>query len=215
MLAIRLYQKALTRRPFVTQTISAANRTDYNEYRVMKRAIEGALCRDGVLAGAGDAISQVIIERRQRRNYDWIRTLRFAGIMSCLMAPSLYHWFKFLDSFRGSLYPIKRVLIDQVFGAPVFTLSFLTSIKLMEGLPMDGVIVEARQKFWPILATNYKVKLFLLLLLCFFVWPLVQLFNFYAIPLQYRIIFAQTVGIFWNAYLAYVTQSVPSALQQL
>ncbi|VDD87298.1 unnamed protein product [Enterobius vermicularis] len=124
MFALRLYQRAMARRPMLTQAISA-----------------------GALAGLGDGFSQVFVEGRRKRDYDPIRT---------------------------------------------------ASLRLLEGRRLDGAIGAAREKFWPILMTNYKV------------WPFVQLVNFYFIPLYYQLIFVQAVGIFWNAYLSFMTQATPA-----
>lgn len=34
------------------------------------------------------------------------------------------------------------------------------------------------------------------------VWPIAQLFNFYFVPLQYRVGFSGVVSIGWNCYLS-------------
>lgn len=36
------------------------------------------------------------------------------------------------------------------------------------------------------------------------VWPAVNFVNFFFFPLHYRVIVVNTVGVFWNTYLAYM-----------
>ncbi|XP_075234991.1 mitochondrial inner membrane protein Mpv17-like [Lycorma delicatula] len=35
------------------------------------------------------------------------------------------------------------------------------------------------------------------------VWPLVQLINFYFVPINYRIIFLQSIALLWNTYISF------------
>jgi len=36
------------------------------------------------------------------------------------------------------------------------------------------------------------------------VWPAVHMINFLVVPVQHRLLVTNTVGVFWNAYLAYI-----------
>lgn len=171
---LRRYEYFLARSPFFTQVISA-----------------------GVLAGSGDVIGQTIVEgQRTKETYNLKRTIRFASIATCFVAPVMYRWFRFLETIRGHprILPLKRVLIDQSIMAPLLTYAFITMIHIMEGKKPKKALENSRKQICPILLTNYKV------------WPLIQLFNFYFIPLRYRIMLIQTIGILWNAYLSHATQ---------
>uniref|UniRef100_A0A915ATV1 Mitochondrial inner membrane protein Mpv17 n=1 Tax=Parascaris univalens TaxID=6257 RepID=A0A915ATV1_PARUN len=174
------------------------------------RVYENALARHpfitqvvsaGSLAGVGDVFSQLLVEDRWRKGgYEPIRTARFVGVIAIWVAPILYRWFGILERVSGgpSIVPIKRMLIDQTVMAPLLTSTVITNLHLIEGNTPYNAFLRARKEIIPVLITNYKV------------WPFVQLFNFYVVPLRYRIILLQFVGIFWNAYLSFMTQSTQS-----
>ncbi|VDN08279.1 unnamed protein product [Thelazia callipaeda] len=161
----------------------------------MKKPFWTQVIISGTIAGMGDIIGQVVLEKRRTiKTYDFIRSARFA--------PVLYHWFHFLEQLSGQpkFRPLKRMLIDQIIMAPLLTFTFITTIHLLEGRKPGKAVEISRQQIGPILINNYKI------------WPLVQILNFYLIPLQYRVIMVQLIGVFWNAYISYTVQgSVPNS----
>lgn len=37
------------------------------------------------------------------------------------------------------------------------------------------------------------------------IWPAATMINFMYVPMQYRVLFANFIGLFWNIYLSYIT----------
>lgn len=199
----RSYKNSLERRPILVQSIQTA-----------------------ILMGAGDVIAQTFIEKKDLSNYAWIRTAQFAGIgfficvsytnQQFLFVTSLYQlniynfkgpglrfWYGSLNNIykTGSKTTItlKKVAIDQMIFAPIFLAALLTVIGTLQGNPPGKVITKLQKEYPDILASNYKV------------WPIVQLINFYVIPLNYQVMFVQTIAIFWNTYVSWKTNLEPVA----
>ncbi|KAH7720112.1 Mpv17 protein [Aphelenchoides avenae] len=151
----------------------------------------------GALAATSDVAVQILIEKKERHQYDIKRTARFALITSCLMAPIQYNWFKYLDRIHGKVIPtgVKRMLIDQTFAAPILTTTFIFSLNFFQSRNVDYAAAQTRNLIVPVMITNYKI------------WPIVQTLNMSVVPLHYRVVFLQTVAIFWNMYLSYMTNS--------
>uniref|UniRef100_A0A1I8A7V7 Mitochondrial inner membrane protein Mpv17 n=1 Tax=Steinernema glaseri TaxID=37863 RepID=A0A1I8A7V7_9BILA len=164
----------MSRYPFPTQVVSA-----------------------GLLAATGDAFCQLCVQRNPK--YDFARTARFFCATVFVVAPLQTRWFPFLErnivARRPKISPLKRVVVDQIFGAPFFNTTFLFTLALLEHRSVRTATHTARHQIGHVLVANYKL------------WPFVQLFNFYLVPLHYRIILLQFVGIFWNAYISYATQN--------
>ncbi|XP_053601404.1 protein Mpv17 [Plodia interpunctella] len=168
----KLYQQALVRRPYLMQGLQS-----------------------GILMGAGDLISQTVIEKKST-DINYKRTLQFTSIGMFVGGPALHVWYGVLHRYIGSAgksVAIKKVFVDQCVFAPVFLFILLSAVGTLQGKTLEHVEKDIRTNYLDVLKTNY------------FIWPWVQLANFYYVPLQYQVLIVQTVALFWNTYLSWKT----------
>ncbi|XP_044751553.1 protein Mpv17-like isoform X2 [Coccinella septempunctata] len=90
---------------------------------------------------------------------------------------------------------IRKVIWDQLLFAPLGLVLFLVSLALVQGKMSSEIQRILSEDFPKILLTNYKV------------WPVIQLINFYLVPLHHQVLFIQTVAILWNTYMSWMTHS--------
>ncbi|KAK7475646.1 hypothetical protein BaRGS_00033139 [Batillaria attramentaria] len=150
----------------------------------------------GTLMAAGDAISQVAIERVPLKQYDTVRSTRFFVLGFCAIGPLIRYWYLALEKlYAGSKYaPLKMVLTDQTFGAPVVLFTFVAGLGVLRGENKEEITEKVKRDYLTILINNYKI------------WPAAQAINFYFLPLQHRVLFVNFIALFWNTYLAWVTE---------
>jgi len=155
----------------------------------------------GLLASVSDVLCQLAVEKTEK--WDVKRTGRFVFTVSCIVAPIQYRWFQMLQNRikNGTNLTIglKRMIVDQVVAAPVLTSLLLFTVNILDGNSVHTSISRTKTSFVPVISTNYKV------------WPFVQVVNFAFIPLQYRVVFVQFIGVFWNIYLSHMAQLSHSA----
>lgn len=105
-------------------------------------------------------------------------------INQVIFAPMAGTWFQFLQRrivlSNPSTTIAARVALDQFLFAPFGLSVFFAATSLMKG-------EEPLQKIQESLIPTYKVNLML--------WPWVQFVNFTLVPLQYRLLFVNTVNI--------------------
>ncbi|XP_011496434.1 PREDICTED: protein Mpv17 [Ceratosolen solmsi marchali] len=150
----------------------------------------------GALLGLGDQIAQNYIEKRSAKNLDLIRTAQFAGIGFFIAGPATRTWYGILDKYFGSkgvIVVLKKVACDQLLFAPVFIAILLSTIALMQGHNLKSTKLKLKNEYTDILINNYKL------------WPIVQLLNFYFVPLHYQVLVVQAIAILWNTYISYRT----------
>lgn len=90
---------------------------------------------------------------------------------------------------------MKKVFVDQFIFAPAFLFFILVAVGTMQGKSWDLVEKDIQKNYLDVLKTNY------------YIWPWVQLVNFYYVPLQYQVLLVQSVALFWNTYLSWKTNS--------
>jgi protein Mpv17 len=145
----------------------------------------------GALLCIGDGLSQTL---EGIKPYNKLRNLRFTSL-GAVIGPTVHAWYKFLDKKIhkevGWRRGIIKVFFDQLIFAPLSLLVFISVISLMEGMDHQQIQEKLNTHYFDILIANYKV------------WPAVQFFNFTVIPLNYRVLFVQSLSIIWNTYLSW------------
>ncbi|XP_052334843.1 peroxisomal membrane protein 2-like [Oncorhynchus keta] len=88
-------------------------------------------------------------------------------------------------------YRVKRLLLDRLIFAPAFLLLFFFFVmNIQEGKRWADFQSKVNSSYWPALKMNWKV------------WTPFQFINY--VPVEFRVLFANMVALFWYAYLASV-----------
>ncbi|XP_054474438.1 protein Mpv17 isoform X2 [Anoplopoma fimbria] len=152
------------------------------------------LVTSGLLVGAGDVISQQLIERRGLAHHNVLRTAKMMSIGFFFVGPVIGKWLKVLDGLvvgGTKSAAIKKMLIDQLCFAPCFLGAFLGISGALNGLTVGENVTKLKRDYPDALIYNY------------YLWPPVQIANFYFIPLHYRLPVVQIVAVSWNSYLTW------------
>ncbi|CAL8073337.1 unnamed protein product [Orchesella dallaii] len=152
----------------------------------------------GGLMSVGDGISQTMVEKKDK--FDVGRNIRFGLLGLCIIGPTLRTWYGILDR-RINIQASKlrtavvKMAVDQGIFAPIFIGNFLGINSLTQGNSLSQMKNDVSKNFKDVVISNYKL------------WPAVQLISFSVVPLQYRVLFVQSVAVFWNTYLSWKTNS--------
>lgn len=92
--------------------------------------------------------------------------------------------------------------LDQLVVAPIFVGLVLTALAVIQTRDLKQTVKRVKRDYKDVLLTNYKI------------WPIVQLVNFYFVPLQYQVLLVQSVALFWNTYISWKTQSDKSGMSE-
>lgn len=180
------YSRCLSKHPLGTQMISAGKNSSTSLVNACW----------GVIGVGGDCFSQFVIEQKHLKDYDTKRGTRFFILPAFYIAPILSQWFKVLERVvvgNPKFVPLKRVIIDQLFFAPPFSASIIFGLHLLEGQSVKNAFQRLKAQFLDIYKRSVTY------------WPIVQLFNFYLIPLNMRVVIVQIAAFAWNSFLSYKT----------
>jgi len=153
-----------------------------------------------LMGTVGDAIQQqydLLTDGKSSDNgFKWQRSAHMtcAGFTTGLVS---HYWYIYLDRFLGTkrtLYVItKKVLLDQIVFSPVNLLVYFSTLGVCERSGALRVKEELVEKGFEQI---YVVE--------WIVWPPMQFFNFYVLPLRYRILFDNIVSLGFDIYSPYV-----------
>uniref|UniRef100_A0A8C9M1H9 Peroxisomal membrane protein 2 n=1 Tax=Panthera tigris altaica TaxID=74533 RepID=A0A8C9M1H9_PANTA len=150
----------------------------------------------GILSALGNFLAQVMAKQRKKENsqkLDVSGPLRYAIYGFFFTGPLSHFFYLFMEHWIPSEVPwagVKRLLLDRLLFAPAFLLLFLLVMNFLEGRDAAALSVQIRRSFWPALRMNWRV------------WTPVQFININYVPLQFRVLVANLVSLFWYIYLA-------------
>ncbi|XP_006901037.1 PREDICTED: peroxisomal membrane protein 2 [Elephantulus edwardii] len=151
----------------------------------------------GFLSVLGNLLAQMIEKNRKKenclQNLDASGPLRYAIYGFFFTGPLSHYFYLFLEHWIPSEVPlagVKRLLLDRLVFAPAFLLLFFFVMNFLERKDMAAFSTKMSKSFWPALQMNWRV------------WTPIQFININYIPLQFRVLFANLVALFWYAYLA-------------
>eukprot|EP00794_Sanderia_malayensis_P008066 gene8066-8929_t len=151
------------------------------------------------LYGLGDVLIQYIERHALRkendnRGHDFRRTLSFMAFAS-FHGPVNHFWYSALDRFiKGSKHSnvFKKLIADQLIFAPYSTGIFFMGLGTIEGQSLKTSVEETKRKFIPTYLADLAI------------WPAAQILNFYVVPPHLRMMYINTVTLFWNTFLSYM-----------
>ncbi len=176
MKIIYKYNQAIETRPLVTKSITAI-----------------------VIFGIGDYLCQEMENRILKigNTIKFDRMLKQASF-GLVVAPYLHLQFckiipwMFPETAKYSF--IKSLTYTVILSDSIFNFSFFLYMSLAGGKTFSEAVRsdEVLAKFVPVQIMNFKV------------WPFLTGFNFYFIPMNYRVLYDNFFCTFWNIYLSYV-----------
>ena len=171
---VRWYNSTLRKYPKTTEIVSSA-----------------------LLTYSSDCICQYILKPDNKSYWEnfnhkhaWNLTIFGAGVIT----PIFHYWYKFLaHRFPGQSFGfiIVKSLVDRLTIGSAVVLGFFVSQHFMNGGNYPSLKAKLEKDLAPALVMNVKV------------WMSALILNFKFVPLEFQVLFLNTVGFFWMIYLSF------------
>lgn len=155
----------------------------------------------GILSALGNLLSQILEARKKAKNgvqvneIDTAGAARYAVYGLFITGPLSHYFYQLMEVWMPSTDPlciVKRLLLDRLIFAPGFLLIFYFVMTVLEGKGGRDFEKKMRGSYWTALKMNWKV------------WTPFQFININFVPVQFRVLFANMIALFWYAYLSTV-----------
>lgn len=157
--------------------------------------------RLGILSASGNLLSQALEYSRKskenspKKKINVLGPVHF-GIYGLIITGPVSHYFynllEVLLPTTVSYCLAKRLLLERLIFAPAFLLLFYAVMNALEGKTLADLQNKLKASYWSSMKMNWKV------------WTPFQFININYVPVQFRVLFANLVALFWYAYLASV-----------
>ncbi|AWP07074.1 putative peroxisomal membrane protein 2 [Scophthalmus maximus] len=155
----------------------------------------------GILSALGNLLSQILEARKKAKTGAPVSELETAGAARYaiyglfITGPVSHFFYQLMETWLPATDPyciVKRLLLDRLFFAPGFLLIFYFVMNILEAKGREDFEKKMRGSYWTALKMNWKV------------WTPFQFININFVPVQFRVLFANMIALFWYAYLASV-----------
>ncbi|CAB1414259.1 unnamed protein product [Pleuronectes platessa] len=155
----------------------------------------------GILSALGNLLSQTLEARKKLKHggplgeIDTAGAARYAIYGLIITGPVSHYFYQLMELWMPTTDPyciVKRLLVDRLIFAPGFLLIFYFVMNILEAKGLNEFEKKMRGSYWTALKMNWKV------------WTPFQFININFVPVQFRVLFANFIALFWYAYLASV-----------
>mmetsp|Transcript_108620 Transcript_108620/g.188648 ORF Transcript_108620/g.188648 Transcript_108620/m.188648 type:complete len:186 (-) Transcript_108620:18-575(-) len=160
----------------------------------MRRALR-QMAVAGAIGTTGDVIMQCW-EGSRLTNCDGKRSMRLAAYR-CIQMPVVdFAWQRFDQwvTVRGAYSVAAKIALDQLLISPPFIVGFFTWMGVTEGLSLHASLERMQVSFFP--TVRYSVPF----------WCTIHIATFSVVPSQYRVAWACSAAVFWNAIMSHLNQ---------
>ncbi|CAM9164128.1 unnamed protein product [Discosporangium mesarthrocarpum] len=143
----------------------------------------------------GDLLAQKGVEKKEK--IDVTRLLRLASFGALIHGSTGHFFYNFLDSKipgTAALTVAKKVFIDQVIWNPIFGCMFFGYMGAVDGLGPSAIGDKLKNNLWTSVKGSWTV------------WPVAHAINFRYIPTSQRLLYINTIQIFYNCFLSIISQ---------
>jgi hypothetical protein len=169
---------------------------DWYKDQLKKNPIRTKMITSSIISTTADLVSQKLI---QQLSWSPFRSFKFSTY-GALLAFIFHNWYSILDALfpntqKSKLELFKRLIVDQLFFAPITTSLFFSYMSMMDG-QSNEIPNRLKLNVFPTLKMHWRL------------WPFAQLINFNYIPPSYRVLFGNLVSFFWTIFLSYRTSKL-------
>ncbi|KAK0138114.1 Peroxisomal membrane protein 2 [Merluccius polli] len=155
----------------------------------------------GILSSLGNLLSQILEANKNAKNGKPVQDVdraaagRYAIFGLLLTGPLSHYFYQLMEVWMPTTDPyciVKRLVLDRLVFAPGFLFIFYLVMNTLESKGLADLQKKLEGTYWTALKMNWKV------------WTPFQFININFVPVQFRVLFANMVALFWYAYLASV-----------
>eukprot|EP00897_Mesotaenium_endlicherianum_P002764 jgi/Mesen1/2515/ME000016S01862 len=159
--------------------------------QLRQRPLETKAITSGVLAGVSDILAQKLAGGKELQMR---RTVLMALFGAVYGGPSAHFVHRLLDRLfapKGDFLSVaKKVVVEQLTYGPLCNILLMAYISLVvEGRSWHLTRRKLEKDYASVQLNGWKV------------WPLAALINYRYVPIQFRVLFVNIVGIFWSTFL--------------
>eukprot|EP00878_Enallax_costatus_P003220 GHUV01003423.1.p1 GENE.GHUV01003423.1~~GHUV01003423.1.p1 ORF type:complete len:199 (+),score=39.85 GHUV01003423.1:178-774(+) len=169
--------------------------------RYKKSLARRPLATKAVTSACVASVSDAIAQKLTGSKYSFTRTLKMALWGLLIGAPSAHYWHQYLQRwFAGKSdsleTAIQKVILDQLTFGPMYNFCFMAyTSMIVHGMPAAAFQHKAAKEYPALQVNGWKV------------WLPVGLINYRFIPLQFRVLFANVVALFWGVFVILSSQA--------
>lgn len=204
-----LYKDALSRHPLLTKATTASILMSVSD--ILCQELEEHLLPplEEKSAGLDDWATNSTAESVFPK-HDWERTLHVGITGFTFSGPITHFWYQLLERFVALLgvencsdegvgaattVLLCKLVLDALVFSPLAVAGYFCWRSVLEhkiGHRFSNIPTKLKEKWASALVASWSF------------WPLANIFNFSFVPLEYRVLYNNSLSIIWNAYLSNV-----------